>query len=338
MSTRRELLEDIFRQFEAHGLSWCVLRNHETLFAESASDVDLLTTPKHAAAVLAICRTAAQATGYVLVQQARFVNHTLVFWNQAERWVRIDVDTELRWRRHHLLTAAQILAARRPRENFYIPAASHEAVIILAQALWQGKLNDRYQRRLRELQGELEGAPVAWADGRMAFGDPVLPIGQLSNPNLVKLAQAARANFWRRPGNAVCSLGYWSSDAGRLLSRWHNPPGLFVRWYGGDPQDARRLIESLAILFPANKSVVIEGAMGSAQRRKVLFVGGLAIECLPAQAAEVGGQSWPNRSRSFSIMPQGPQQWRLCHVGSSATGSGSNPATVAEFICATLAQ
>jgi hypothetical protein len=337
MSTRRELLASIFHQFEARGLSWCVLRNHETLFVESASDVDLLTTPQQAAVLLDTCRKVAETSGYRLVQQARFVNHTLVFWNQADRWVRIDVDTELRWRRHHLLTAAEILAARRSRENFYIPAAAHEAVIILTQALWQGKVSDRYQRRLQELQGELSENPRAWADGQVAFGEPVQPLNQLGNPKLVKLARAVRANFWRRPENAFRSLGYWGSDAGRYFSRWQNPPGLFMRWYGGDPRNARRLIEILAMLFPANKSAVSEGVMNSAKRREVLFVGGLAIECLPAPAAG-GGQSWPNRARSFSIMPQGSQQWRCCHVGSGATGAGADPANVAAFICSSLAQ
>jgi hypothetical protein len=338
MRTRRDFLDEVFRRLEEQALPWCVLRNYGNLFEDSASDVDLLTTPGHAAAVLAVCRASAPATGHVLVQQARFVNHSLVFWNRGERFVRLDVDTELRWRRHHLLTAAQIIAARRRRENLYIPAAAHEAVIILTQALWQGKLSDRYQRRLQELKGELEGDPTAWTDGQLAFGELAPPLNQLDNPNLVELACAVRANFWWRPGNVFRSLEYWCGDARRLLSRWRHPPGLFVRWYGGDPQDARRLIEMLAILFPANKSVVNEGMMNSAHRRMVLFVGGLAIECLPAAASAVEGQSWPNRARSFAITSQGREQWRFGHVGSGATGAGSDLANVAAFICATLAQ
>ena len=107
MNPRRALLTEIFRRFEEPKLPVCVLRNYANLFDGPASDVDLLTLPDRVTEVLACCEAAAQATNQRLVQRTRFVNHSLVFWDGGESWLRIDVDTEVRWRRFHLLTVGQ---------------------------------------------------------------------------------------------------------------------------------------------------------------------------------------------------------------------------------------
>ena len=83
MSTRRELLTHLFRLLDERQIPWCVLRNYNSLFDDSSSDVDLLTEPARTAAVIACCLEAAKLAGQSLVQRTRFVNHSLVFWNRA---------------------------------------------------------------------------------------------------------------------------------------------------------------------------------------------------------------------------------------------------------------
>jgi hypothetical protein len=97
MSTRRELLLELFRRLGERQIPCCVLRNYANLFDDPASDVDLLTLPARVNDVIACCEAAAETSGQQFVQRARFVNHPLVFWNGGDGFLRIDVDTENRW-------------------------------------------------------------------------------------------------------------------------------------------------------------------------------------------------------------------------------------------------
>jgi energy-coupling factor transporter ATP-binding protein EcfA2 len=341
MSTRRELLTSLFQLLEQRQISYCVLRNYDRLLEEQPSDVDLLTLPAQANAVLAICQEAARQTGYLLVQQARFVNHSLVFWNEAASFVRIDVDTEKRWKRFHLLTAAQILATRRRRENFYIPAAAHEAVIVLTQALWQGQLTERYARRLEQLRTELNATPQVNDIIAAAFGWHGPLLDQIADPALPqKLRRAVQYSVCRQPGKTLRSLGYVIKDALRLFGRRAHPPGAFLRMIGVDTVVAAAVAEKLAVLFPVKKSTTVSGAMAAQQLQTTRFKGGLAIELLPPSPKPAARlrHDWPELPHSFAVVAEAGGAMHFIHVGSGRMALGHDAAALAHFICRNLAQ
>lgn len=341
MNTRRDLLVRLFQLLEERQIPYCVLRNYRQLFEDSSSDVDLLTLPGRAAEVIDCCRRAGAATGHALIQRTRFVNHSLVFWNGSDGLVRIDLDTEKRWQRFHLLTAAQVLAHRQKRETFYVPSAPHEAVVIITQALWQGKLSERYAQRLRELRTELGDTEPLLAVLAEAFGGRESLLKDLENPQwLPRLASAVRRSVPGRPVKAWHSLRYFWKDALRLVARRRSPPGLFLRWVGGDAALAGELATRLAILFPLKKGLFRTARVAAEDRRRALFKGGLVIESLPtaAKPATLLRDDWPEPDRSFAVVCEPAGDWHFVHVGSGFMASGKDVAALAQFIWQILAR
>ncbi len=341
MSTRRALLEELFRCLDERQIPCCVQRNYARLFEDTTSDVDLLTLPEHAAALMACCQAAADAVGHRLVQRTRFVNHSLVFWDGAEGFVRIDVDTEKRWQRHHLLTAAEVLQQRRRFSSFDIPDPRHECVIVLAQALWQGKLSERYAARLRELDQEIPDKDSLAIIFGEAFGVRENLLAKLDDATLVsRLAAAVRRRTFLQPARALRTVRYVVDDARRLFARLKSPPGIVMRSIGASEADLEELRHKLAVLFPLKKGFGGAERAEDAALRKALFKGGLAIESWPAlnRPAPVIRHRWRKPARSFATQREPHGTSHFMHVASGAMRSDAHfAAGFANFICTVLA-
>lgn len=340
MSTRRALLEELFRRLNAPPLPFCVLRNYERLFDDESSDVDLLTLPETAETVIGHCRAAGRATGFALVQRTRFVNHSLVFWNGGRSFVRIDIDTEKRWKRFHLLTAAQVLATRRPHGNFFVPGPAEEAVIILTQALWQGELSERYAARLAALQPEIAAVgDTARKVLAAAFGSGAALPGPVTEPDWpARLERRIHRNVLSQPARLWQSLRHVGKDIARLKLRQQSPPGLFVRGIGLGAEFAESLQASLAVLFPLKKGRAQTGRLADQDRRQMLFKGGLAMELLPdtPKPATALAGDWPNLNRSFAAVRQSTGEFLFSHLGTGFMAAGQNADEFARFICEVL--
>lgn len=341
MSTRRELLEEFFRRLDARQIAVCVQRNYARLGDETDSDVDLLVPPKRLREVVDCCLAAAAATRHRLVQRTRFVNHSLVFWNGAEGFVRIDLDTEKRWRRFHLLTAEQILQHRRRYTVFDVPDPRHECVILLTQALWQSQLSPRYTARLQELATEIGDKPSRVRVFEEAFGLGEDLLEQLADPELLpRLRRAVRRSVLRQPTRALRSLRYVFSDLVRLFVRLNSPPGISLRCIGVNDPEQHALRSRLAVLFPLKKGFGSAGPTPKSSLRSALFKGGLAIESWPelARPASVTRKHWVAPSRGFVVLRDPDGGAHFMHVGSGAMRSSSDiPTSLADFICTALA-
>jgi thymidylate kinase len=156
MNPRESFLVRVFRILEERGIEYCVARNFDRVFPEGRSDVDLIARKRDIDALCAACEAAAAETGFTLVQEARFVNHAWVFADGRGTLVQIDVDTSVRWRQYPVLTAEEVLRARRRGERFYFAAPEHEAAILRTQIAWQGGVSERYAKRLAELGASAE--------------------------------------------------------------------------------------------------------------------------------------------------------------------------------------
>lgn len=159
MNPREDFLLRVFQQLEQRGLEYCVTRNFDTVFADQRSDVDLLTRARDLNALRDVCEAAGKESGFTLVQAPRFTNQSWVFAHHIGTLVRIDIDTSIRWRCFHVLSAEEVLRERRRGERFFIPAPHHEAAILRTQIAWRGETSERYTRRLLEL-GEASVSPV----------------------------------------------------------------------------------------------------------------------------------------------------------------------------------
>ena len=345
MSTRRELLTHLFRLLDERQIPWCVLRNYNSLFDDSSSDVDLLTEPARTAAVIACCLEAAKLAGQSLVQRTRFVNHSLVFWNRAECFTRIDIDTEKRWRRFHLLTAAQVLNSRKRLSNpdgtsFFVPDIRHEAVVILTQAMWQGILSDRYAQRLLDIRSQTNDYEQLCDVFRQAFGVRGNLLARVDDPDLVNyLQRAARRDCFLRPHKIGHSIRYIFKDITRFLSRKRALPGLLVKLIGMPADTGRNLAKRLAILFPLKKNLIVDGRASPASRRHTLFRGGMVVESFPKadKPAPLLGGGWPQPDRGFAVVRNNTHT-HLIHVGTGFMSSAQTVDEMANFICNTLAR
>ena len=342
MSARRELLTHLFRLLEERHLPYCVLRNYHNLFTDPSSDVDLLTEPGCATAVIGCCLEAGVLAGHSLVQRTRFVNHSLVLWNGADDFTRLDIDTEKRWRRCHLLTARQILQQRQRFTSFYIPDPRHEVVILLTQALWQKQLSERYTARLRELDQQIPDKASLVAVLGEAFGRRENLLLQLADPTLpARLRGAVRHSVRRQPARAARSLGYLVADALRLLARLKSPPGIVVRTVAVGDADEKALRSKLAVLFPASKAAHSQGPSTRAVIRKTLFKGGLLIESFPVadKPARVFRDGWRSPERSFAATREPDGTAHFLHIGTGSMRSSQDFAGGgADFIGTTLAR
>src|SRR5947208_8411292 len=113
MSPRGEFLSALFTILERHGVGYCVLRNYQDLYDDESSDVDLAVQPEEVPALEAALAEAADASGHRLVQRARFINYSQVYWHPEGGFLRLDYDTEFRWRIFPVLTSKAVITLRR---------------------------------------------------------------------------------------------------------------------------------------------------------------------------------------------------------------------------------
>ena len=181
MNPRGEFLSALFRILEEHSVPYCVQRNYENIYAESDSDIDLAVEPEHVASLNECLAKAAVTANYRLIQSARYVNYSHVFSPPAgashstpdprhSGLLRVDVETEIRWRCFPILSAKAIIGLRRRLEAFYIPHPRHESIILLAAAIWRSYLSDRYREQLARLYPQVPNPEELRRTFRSAFG------------------------------------------------------------------------------------------------------------------------------------------------------------------------
>jgi hypothetical protein len=309
LNTRREFLERLFALLEERRTAYVVLRNFDSVFDEGTSDVDLLAEDRDA--VFAAGQAAARATGHRLVQSAPFTCQSWVWWNGSTGFVRVDVDTDLRWRWLQGPSTAGILERRVRRGAFYIPAPHDEADALRVKLATRGLLEERYVRRLIEL-----GAPAVSAARKRRR----LLVSNLLNP-------------LRWPG----ILRHLASDVRRYVVRRRSPAGIAVRVVTARDFDADAFAGALAGLFPTMKRA------GGIPReiRRARFTGGLALDVRRVESDEALAPAARGSGADFTAMIESSGCLHAAHAPSGAmtsAGEGNPADALAAFICECLAR
>src|SRR5689334_4174781 len=121
LKTRRRFLSALFQLLEQKHVPYCVLRNYEDVYEDASSDVDIAVAPSHLHAFKDCMDAAAIESDCALIHQARFTNHSFVYRHPHGQFVRVDVETEVRWRFFPVISAASVISLRRKCGEFYIP-------------------------------------------------------------------------------------------------------------------------------------------------------------------------------------------------------------------------
>jgi thymidylate kinase len=245
VSNREQFIRALFTALDRQQTGYVVLRNFDKVFTGTDLDILCEKTPP----VLMAAREAAAQVGYSLVQQARFVNWSFVWWDGRDDFLRLDVENAVRWRLFQPLATSTILAARIRRDSFWIPAPAHEAECLRVHLAGGAKSAERYKRRLAEL-GE-------------AVADTRHERCRLLVTTLV------------HPRRWPAALGFLATDARRLVIRWRHPVGALLDVASTGNFPSRLLRKKLSVLFPEAKGK--ETGATLKELRTALFRGGLVI-------------------------------------------------------------
>jgi len=196
INTRRKFLTTFFASLEANGVRYCILRNYDDLYGDASTDVDMIVSPYSLQRFERCLRESAEHAGFHFVHAARYVNYSYVFWNSIVGFLRVDFETEVRWRFFTVLTPREVLDARRRFAEFFVPHPEHESAVLFVAATWRGLMSDRYRRQLTALYLACEDKESLRCTLVKAFG----PVG---NALADFQAQAATADFETKLGGRV---------------------------------------------------------------------------------------------------------------------------------------
>lgn len=343
--SRQNFLTELLHSLEAKALPYCILRNYDNIFADETTDVDLIVEKKDVARFAEILHAAAAATGQRFVHRARYVNHSHVFWNAQSDFIRIDFETEVRWRVFPVLSAREVIPARRRQGSFYIPHPRHESTILFLQAVWRNALSDRYRSQLARLyeacadKEELRRTYVdafGPAGGALAEFHAQIAKREFDAKLCAKLKRSILLKALTRPAALRELAGHTGDDISRLWGRLRQPAGisLLAASSAGQDQNFADLIRRLEFLFPTQKcfiqtidlsrmeSVKPGWELGLKLRRlRTLFKGGLFVRFYRvARDTDLGKivRTHPQfvySSRAFLCIEDSGRQACFAHVG-----------------------
>src|ERR1041385_682078 len=268
MNARKEFLGILFDVLDRKAVQYCVLRNYKNIYADLSSDIDLIVEPEHLSRLKECLAEAASRSGHFLVHRARYVNFSFVYGHENGRLVRIDVETEVRWRFFPVLSAKAVLGLRRQHEGFYIPHPRHEIIILIVAAIWRGILPDRYRTRLAELYQALTRAELqalrrtlaaifGGSAGALASmlaqinqGRPAATAFKGARLSLILISVRSAPNFNQ-------FIHFLFSDLKRFAGRLVSPPGISLLFVSSasPAEDPDKLFEKIEFLYPIQKSV-----------------------------------------------------------------------------------
>ena len=264
MNARREFLAALFRILERDSVPYCILRNYENIYEDASSDIDVAVEPKHVRRFRQALNDAAEFSGFSLIHQTRYINFSYVYWSPAGIFLRVDVETEVRWRIFPVLSAGAVVGLRRKHGEFYIPHPRHESVVIFLAALWRRTVRERYQDQLAALYEQIQNPEELRRTFRAAFGkagDAMVECQSrirecLPSPELWRQARKAiMRNALATSPNRRALLAYVGIDFHRFCERLRNPPGISLLYVSrANPAETEELFKRLEFLYPTQKS------------------------------------------------------------------------------------
>jgi len=236
VTPREQLLLELFRRLEEQNVRYCVLRNFQNLLLNMDTDVDFLVEKGQLARFRDCLAAASTATNHQIILQNEFANFSCVLWDGGDQLVRIDFETEERWRIFEVFSAEEILTARQREGPFFVPHPNHRYALLLLQTVWKNHLQDRYRDRLIGLATQCPDIPSLQAELVRAFGPMGARLVDVTYLNqdaardwLRKLRHSLIRKTLSTPSRALRSFGHLLTDARRLLGRLCRPPGVILK-------------------------------------------------------------------------------------------------------------
>ncbi len=344
MSPRKEFLLALFRSLEERQVPYAVARNYDDIYENHSSDVDVTVEPEELNTFVECLRNAAVEADYLEVLYARYANYSWVYFHKTGGFLRIDVETETRWRIFPVLSAKAIIGLRRKHDQFYVPHPRHESVILLSASIWRGAVSERYRRQLSKLCVELNDPLQLRRSFNAIFGragellaDYQSNISSNSFPPLSfkTLRKALVRQAVSTGPNRRALFKNVLVDIRRLFERVLQPPGISLLFISSAKEkwDIHALLKRLEFLYPLEKTelnTVMESPRSATftrwtckqglQRVWTLFKGGLFVRVYQANEEKLPAlvkthSRWSNPSATFICAQNANDEIVLIHAG-----------------------
>ena len=248
--TRHGFLESCLKELRSAAVPFCISRNHEEFWHDGPSDVDLIVSPACLQEAVHCLQSAATSSGFRVVAHTWFDNLCIVFHAPDQGFIRIDLDTAIRWKRYTLFTAEDLLAACIESNGIPIPCPEHETLVLLCQCAWAGKAKHSYRERLNELISKdiLPSRIETFLADHFRFNNTSLS-HLIADGNVTALQACFRSAPIprKRISNTLTLI---NRSVGRIL----NPPGIIIDCPGISEQSRTQTSHILEMAFPNEKA------------------------------------------------------------------------------------
>ena len=319
--TRNSFLSACLQALNAADIPFCISRNHHEFWQDGPSDIDMMVSPSRLNDVSLCINSAARQTGYRLVARIYFDNLCLVFHAPGAGYVRLDLDTAVRWRTRTLLAADRVLESRIQQDGLPIPCPEHEALIVLCQCAWSGKAKPAYSKRLTTLT-HIDARVSSFLESQFQF----------DRDSLTRLVAGESAEHlrmcFRRARQPQDRIRNSLSLMSRALRRIYSSPGIVISCPGLQDQLRTTSSAKLELLFPSAKAV--SGNDPIIQILRAIFRGGIVWADRPNSSLAIKiARAWVGKRRSF--------HWADGQIQHSASGQSAAAESAPDFIGSMLA-
>ena len=234
-------LRSLFVLLDANRVRYCVLHGYDRLPFAVSGDLDMAVHPDDFARVPGVLHG---LTGdrYSALQCLEYAGggHCLVFgWFEGPqlKTIALDFITEHRGGGLILSSGVELVAGRRPRDDFWVPTPETEFSYLLSKRLCKGLFAERHAPRLAGLSDELgrKGSEKIAAE---LFGEQAAPqvVNACSDGRLAELLPTMKRRLWLTALARDWSnpIRYIAAELLRVIRRWRRPTGLFVAVLGPD--------------------------------------------------------------------------------------------------------
>jgi len=253
-------LRSLFGLLEENRVRYCVLHGYDRLPFAVSGDLDMAVHPGDFERIPGVLH-ALTADRYSALQYFEYAvnGHYIVFgWFEGTQLKTIALDFITEHHRGGLILAsgADLVAGRRQRDNFWVPAPETEFSYLLSKRSFKGQLSNEHTARLRGLSHRLGGKRAERVAGEL-FGERTG--GEVFNaisegrpalvlPRLAELLPTMRRRLWLAALARDCSnpIRCAAAEALRVIRRWRHSTGLFVAVLGPDGAGKSTLAAGLA--------------------------------------------------------------------------------------------
>ena len=234
-------LRSLFVLLDANRVRYCVLHGYDRLPFAVSGDLDMAVHPDDFERISGVLH---DLTGdrYLALQHLEYAwgGHYFVFgWFEGPQLKTIALDLITEHRRGGLILSpgAELVAGRRPRDDFWVPAPETEFSYLLTKRSFKGLITEQHACRLGGLSDELgrKGSEKIAAE---LFGERASPqiVNACSDGRLAELLPTMKRRLWltalaRDWSNPVRHI---AAEVLRVIRRWRRPTGLFVAVLGPD--------------------------------------------------------------------------------------------------------